>query len=68
LLVVFIKFFGFSISSWITGLRLEESFRLGLYMLLKSSLLVSFVGVSLIFLETYEQNYWVMLRIVETLL
>lgn len=33
LLVVFIKFFGFSISSWITGLRLEESFRLGLYML-----------------------------------
>jgi CPA2 family monovalent cation:H+ antiporter-2 len=66
LLVVFIKFFGFSISSWITGLRLEESFRLGLYMLLKSSLLVSFVGVSLIFLETYEQNYWVMLRIVET--
>ena len=33
LLVVFIKFFGFSISSWMTGLRLEESFRLGLYML-----------------------------------
>jgi len=33
LLVVFIKFFGFGISSWITGLRLEESFRLGLYML-----------------------------------
>lgn len=33
LLVVFIKFFGFSLSSWITGLRLEESFRLGLYML-----------------------------------
>lgn len=33
LLVVFIKFFGFSISSWMMGFELEESFRLGLYML-----------------------------------
>ncbi|MGB9659509.1 MAG: cation:proton antiporter [Nitrososphaerales archaeon] len=33
LLVVFMKFFGFSVSSWMLGLRLEDSFRLGLYML-----------------------------------
>ncbi|MEM3382681.1 MAG: cation:proton antiporter [Nitrososphaerales archaeon] len=33
LLVVFVKFFGFSVSSWILGLKLEDSFRLGLYML-----------------------------------
>jgi Kef-type K+ transport system membrane component KefB len=33
LLVVLVKFFGFSVSSWVLGLKLEDSFRLGLYML-----------------------------------
>ena len=33
ILVVLVKFFGFSISSWVMGMRLEESYRLGLYML-----------------------------------
>jgi Kef-type K+ transport system membrane component KefB len=33
LFVVFIKFIGFSLSGWIMGIKLEKSFRLGLYML-----------------------------------
>ena len=33
LLVVLIKYIGFSLSSWVMGVKLEESFRLGLYML-----------------------------------
>jgi len=33
LFVVFVKFVGFSLSSWVMGIRLEQAFRLGLYML-----------------------------------
>jgi len=33
LLVVAIKFLGFSLSAWVVGMRLEDSFHLGLYML-----------------------------------
>jgi Kef-type K+ transport system membrane component KefB len=33
LFVVFVKFVGFSISSWVMGIKLEQAFRLGLYML-----------------------------------
>jgi Kef-type K+ transport system membrane component KefB len=33
LFVVFVKFIGFSLSGWIMGIKLEKSFRLGLYML-----------------------------------
>lgn len=33
LFVVLIKYIGFSLSSWVMGIRLEEAFRLGLYML-----------------------------------
>jgi Kef-type K+ transport system membrane component KefB len=33
LFVVLVKFVGFSLSSWVMGIRLEQGFRLGLYML-----------------------------------
>jgi Kef-type K+ transport system membrane component KefB len=33
LFVVFVKFIGFSLSGWVMGIKLEKSFRLGLYML-----------------------------------
>ena len=33
LLMIFIKFFSFSLSSWLMGSKLENSFRMGLYML-----------------------------------
>jgi Kef-type K+ transport system membrane component KefB len=33
LFIVFVKFVGFSMSGWIMGIKLEHSFRLGLYML-----------------------------------
>jgi Kef-type K+ transport system membrane component KefB len=33
LFVVFVKFIGFSMSGWVMGIKLEQSFRLGLYML-----------------------------------
>ncbi len=33
LFVVFVKFIGFSLSSWVMGVKLEQGFRLGLYML-----------------------------------
>ncbi len=33
LFVVFVKFVGFSLSGWVMGIKLENSFRLGLYML-----------------------------------
>ncbi len=36
LFVVFVKFVGFSLSSWIMGVRLEQGIRLGLYMLASS--------------------------------